>query len=954
MGNFHQVGATAYAAAITPARHFKGNLTVKVPSNAAKNAVNRGNLPSPTLTVNVIEPIVDIRRVSLHHGGSYVDATYIYKSRAKVASQAVGFKGQFRKDCDNVKENVRVLYSYVWYSDTSQDRETCRPTNLLYPGIPSFLSAEDVDERLQGANTFTAWYVENHGSIVNTEIDDVPRGTRTHLTVNTYSSGQVEEIKIEDFREYQKGFDYNADGDLQDRVKIRSVTIDQNLYSEHIQILSDDGTVLRDFGERVTNAPRRIQMPAGIPDFLRFNGAIDGVKIHVAATGVAGEYHVKVEKLDPSIRFIVQKQTDDGTRIQREELRHDYFESAPLVRPGSTITYAIYAFKGDVYRNPFADYPNFYVRYDAQNWLNPVLVKAGLDRVRDILKRANIGSFLSNFNDTRIHADPHKQGGSSYESSTITLGGLDAYYARPLIHEAAHSYHENQLSDGFENSTVKALYESLPSKDTSVRYGDEKNAYWRKNVSEFFAETLTTYIYLQANELPDLAITQVDSTFYNNVMKPYFDDLFENSPTQDPGGSGDSIAEAIELTPQGYTTGSINRRIDARLESLTDVDYFRIEIPNAGILTASTTGADTTIGLYQLQAEGEPRLISDEETADDPERDFDLGVAVKPGTYYLLVSAGSTVGDYRLSVDYSPVSVDNPSANSFQSGLGVLSGWACDVGTVEVVFDSQGRKLGPIEAGYGTERGDTASVCGPDTTDTGFGLLFNWNLLGDGNHAARILIDGVEFARREFTVATLGEEFREGLQASTEVADFPRVGETATLEWEQSLQNFVIAGEERARGGAQLTPEAARLDVPAAGSFQSGISIISGWVCEADVIEIVFESHDTGESLGPVEASYGTERGDTSDACGDMDNAFGVLFNWNLLGAGVHTVRALGDGEEFARSVVTVSMPSPEEFLEGVQRVHAIADFPEPGQTTTVEWQAGRQNFVITGVETEE
>ena len=940
LGNFHQIGATTYAAAITPARHFKGDLTVKVPSNAAKNAASRGNRPSPTLTVNIVDAITGID-VDIHDGGSYVTTYYFYKTRTKYVAEAVGFKEQFREDCDNVKENVRVFYSDVTYSRTFQDRETCTPTDLLYPGVPSFLSAEDIDGRLQGANTFTARYVENHGNIVNTEIDDVPRGTQTHLTVNTYASGQVEEIKIEDFREYQKGLDYNADGDFQDRVKIRSVAIDQNLYSEHVQILSDDGTVLRDFGERVTNAPRRIQMPAGIPDFLRFNGAIDGVEIHVSATGVTGEYHVKVEKLDPSIQFIIQKQTYDGTRVQREELRHDYFESAPLVRPENTTTYAIYAFKGDVYRNPFEEYPNFYVRYDAENWLEPVLVKAGLDKARDILRRANIGPFLRNFNDTRIHINPYVQGGSSYRRNTITLGGRHAYFSRPLIHEAAHSYHENQLSDGFENSTVKALYDSLPSKDTSVRYGDEENSYWRKNVSEFFAETLTTYIYLKANELPDLAITQVDSTFYNNVMKPYFDDLFSGS-----SGSGDTFADAIELNPQGYTTGSISRRIAARLESLTDEDHFRIEIPNAGILTASTTGADTAIHFHQLQAGGGLLLLSDEENV--------AGVAVKPGTYYVTVSAGHTFGEYGLQVDYSPVSVDNPSDNSFQSGIGILSGWACDVGSVEVVFDSNGRELGPIEAGYGTERGDTASVCGPDTTDTGFGLLFNWNLLGDGNHAARILIDGVEFARREFTVTTLGEEFRQGLQATTEVADFPQAGETTTLEWEQSLQNFVIAGEERARGGVQLMPEAARLDVPAAGSFQSGISIISGWVCEADVVEIMFESHATGESLGPVEASYGTERGDTINACGDADNAFGVLFNWNLLGSGVHTVRALADDEEFARSVVTVNMPSTEEYLEGVQRTHAIADFPAPGQTTTVEWQAGRQNFVITGVETAE
>lgn len=40
-----------------------------------------------------------------------------------------------------------------------------------------------------------------------------------------------------------------------------------------------------------------------------------------------------------------------------------------------------------------------------------------------------------------------------------------------------------------------------------------------------------------------------------------------------------------------------------------------------------------------------------------------------------------------------------------------------------------------------------------------------------------------------------------------------------------------------------------------------------------------------------------------------------------------------------------------EEFAEGHARVHEIEDFPAEGQTTTVEWQQGQQNFVITGVE---
>ena len=48
--------------------------------------------------------------------------------------------------------------------------------------------------------------------------------------------------------------------------------------------------------------------------------------------------------------------------------------------------------------------------------------------------------------------------------------------------------------------------------------------------------------------------------------------------------------------------------------------------------------------------------------------------------------------------------------------------------------------------------------------NNGFGLLFNWNLLGTGQHTIRVLADGGggEFARATFTVTTLGEEFLRG------------------------------------------------------------------------------------------------------------------------------------------------------------------------------------------------
>ena len=110
------------------------------------------------------------------------------------------------------------------------------------------------------------------------------------------------------------------------------------------------------------------------------------------------------------------------------------------------------------------------------------------------------------------------------------------------------------------------------------------------------------------------------------------------------------------------------------------------------------------------------------------------------------------------------------------------------------------------------------------------------------------------------------------------------------MEWQESKQNFVIAsgvaptGENRA--GAT---DVGYLENPSSNSFQSGIGVLSGWVCEAEEVVIAI-GH-----LAPQVAGYGTERLDTQDACGDTNNGFGLLFNWNLLDDGEHEVVAYVD-----------------------------------------------------------
>ena len=282
---------------------------------------------------------------------------------------------------------------------------------------------------------------------------------------------------------------------------------------------------------------------------------------------------------------------------------------------------------------------------------------------------------------------------------------------------------------------------------------------------------------------------------------------------------------------------------------------------------------------------------------------------------------------------WAQTALENPQPASFQSGIGVIFGWACDAGQIEIAFNGGPRQT----TAYGTSRGDTQSPCGD--TDNGFGLLYNWNLLGDGVHTVQAYADGVEFANVTVIVATLGEVFLRGASGAFPVSDFPTPGATRTLRWQEAQQNFVIsAGSSQGAGWSGRAPQV--LENPQPGSFQSGIGVISGWACDAWQIEISFDG-------GPlVKAGTGTQRGDTGSVCGDTDNGFGLTFNWNLLGDGSHTVQAYAAGVEFASVTVTVTTQG-EAFRRGLRRLVTLPDFPEVGTDVILQWQEAQQNFVI-------
>ena len=278
--------------------------------------------------------------------------------------------------------------------------------------------------------------------------------------------------------------------------------------------------------------------------------------------------------------------------------------------------------------------------------------------------------------------------------------------------------------------------------------------------------------------------------------------------------------------------------------------------------------------------------------------------------------------------------LENPALESSQSGIGIISGWACEA--QEIIIELAGT---PIQAAYGTPRGDTRRVCGD--SNNGFSLLVNWSNLGAGEHTIRALVDGVEFARTTVRVTTFGVDFLRGVSGTFDLPNFPSAGATTVIQWEESQQNFVITAGQPGTGGghSRVAGLSAVLENPSLGSSQSGIGIISGWACEAG--EIVIELAGS-----PVPAAYGTPRGDTRRVCGDSNNGFSLLVNWSNLGAGEHTIRALVDGVEFARTTVRVTTFGVD-FLRGVSGTFDLPNFPSAGATTVIQWEESLQNFVI-------
>ena len=353
-------------------------------------------------------------------------------------------------DCDgDGRRQTRVLVRTVSRNSGDPRQELCVPTNKLFPDSPP-PDPEELARRLQGAISFSPVYIEDHGAIIETM--ESSGGTRSSTT-NRYASGLVETIDILEEVESQPGFIiYNSDGNLDDFIHSRTVTRDGFIYSRHQRILTGrGGAVVEDLGEKITNAPRRISLPEGIPDLLRFSGAIEDIVIHISPRSTPGHYYVKIDSNDPSVLLLIQEIIDTpGANRSTQDLRHDYFAGAPLIEDKANTLYAIYAVKGDPYQAIFDQYPNVYFRYDYVNTLVFSSLKKSLDFNRKLVVESDIPKFLDYYDKIRVQYSPRY---SNY-SAIVSLDPRYIYTYGILVHEVAHGYHEHILPSGWGNQEI--------------------------------------------------------------------------------------------------------------------------------------------------------------------------------------------------------------------------------------------------------------------------------------------------------------------------------------------------------------------------------------------------------------------------------------------------------------------------------------------------------------------
>lgn len=138
------------------------------------------------------------------------------------------------------------------------------------------------------------------------------------------------------------------------------------------------------------------------------------------------------------------------------------------------------------------------------------------------------------------------------------------------------------------------------------------------------------------------------------------------------------------------------------------------------------------------------------------------------------------------------------------------------------------------------------------------------------------------------------------------------------------------------------------LGTPNDGGVVSGVGTISGYHCSSPNLEILIDGVSAGK------AGTGTTLLGTRSICGHTNTGFSLLYNFNNLDEGQHSVTVLAEGKEFGRATFRTVRSGGVPWLTGVDKTIAVTDFPVPGKSTTLNWMQSFQNFMAVDPNTPE
>lgn len=245
----------------------------------------------------------------------------------------------------------------------------------------------------------------------------------------------------------------------------------------------------------------------------------------------------------------------------------------------------------------------------------------------------------------------------------------------------------------------------------------------------------------------------------------------------------------------------------------TERYVFNIEGP--GTLYMHTTGNTDTVGT--IYGPDGRQLATDDNSGEG--NNFRIAVRVQAGLHLVTVRgkdrytqgafglvtsfvAGAEPTDPTDPTDPPPPTdltgnFEDPPNNSTRSGVGLIRGWVCQANRIEVqITNAEGERVVTQTAAYGSSRPDVvqAQRCQHSSPNVGFGITYNFNRLDDGTYTIRALADGQVLGQAHtFDVVRISDqEFPTTFTGECVVPNFPATGQTVTLEWETSTQNFQI------------------------------------------------------------------------------------------------------------------------------------------------------------------